>query len=316
MTRLPATTDAVPSKHQRVGVVRFSNSLQSSNKGEVMLVDANGGVMTWWDRTRLGIGQGAKMGVCVGLPLGVVCAVLPPASALVVAGTTYAAMLGFLLRVRRLATGVLRPVQQGRPQDALREAQAALQQPLLLRGQRILFHSTAAASCFHLGLHAQALQHAEDGLRLTGTARRHGASRTLLQALRGRALVELGRLDEADTVLQTLRACPPGELFQLNLADLELRLAFERKSTDGVTGDLYDTARTVLGCNRFGTVAGLLAWAFHANGDKDMAHLMLEEAFKRLGVEHIAEGRPSLFQWMTEHAGLWGIEMSTAEETP
>jgi tetratricopeptide (TPR) repeat protein len=124
---------------------------------------------------------------------------------------------------------------------------------------------------------------------------------------RAQLLATRGDIDEARTARAELDHAPPGDYFRIARMLTDLSIAFHSNDASKLPIDLYDWAREALQMSRFGQGVVLLAWAFAAQGDRDMASHMLREAGSRLEASFLAESDTKLHAWYTSTVDDWQI---------
>ena len=117
-----------------------------------------------------------------------------------------------------------------------------------------------------------------------------------------------GELERAERIRGELERAPDGDYFRLARMLTDLSIAFHRGSADKLPEELHDWAREALEMNRFGHGLVLLAWAFAARGERDMAEHLLREAPDRLEASFLAECDPVLHAWMEARRAEWNLD--------
>ncbi len=271
----------------------IARSLDRARKGQLLYVGNDGEVRSPEAlRTRNVLAYGLIGGVTVsGIALAAVT--FPPIIPLyVVLGGRFAASANAIQRLNAASAALGRG-------DALAAQQAA--EPVakawwLPRHVRALAEIRMAAALAIEGKAEQALARLRRGRgQLSGRSVQHRSSKFTEVHL----LVQLSKLSEARTVLESLGAPPPGEVLRVAhwLAELHLCCAEGKHALD--EQELHERARKGLAMTAGRDLLQLCAWGYAQLGDRDQVEFLLGEALDREGSSHLEVTMPSLHQWLT-----------------
>ncbi|WP_428267886.1 tetratricopeptide repeat protein [Haliangium sp.] len=288
---------------------KLARSLDEARVGEVMMLDQHGNVLSprrirWiWARSWLTAGA---MGAALGLSSSVLLGSLGVGVGVV--GVYFGAFL-WQLRHRSTLRRVLALCAAGR-RDEAQAALSALEAQKLPPHYRPILDMLSGNLAFLRGEFDEALTRYE---RVIERHRPSGRGPThpiywICAFNRVQLLASAGRLERARELRPELDEAPRGAYFEMDRMLTELLLAFHAGEPDELEGDLYEWAKAALKTNRFGLNVVLLAWAFHACGDDDMARIMLREAPQRLTGHFLADSAPRVHAWMMAKRAEWKID--------
>lgn len=294
-------SSAEPTADDQKLVWRVSSSLDTARPGEVLLLDDQGRVLGPKAMRRATIVGWGVVGSVVGVGAGAIGVLVAPVAGVLVGAMT----MGFLLwqlRHGRDFQKALALASAGRRDEAyaivgeLERRQLGNQFPPFI-------DYLAGKLEWQRGQHEAALRRYERALAALARMRGRGRGMYWICTFdRVQLLAAMGRLADARAARAELEDAPRGDYFAMELALTDLMIAFHAGEPGALPGDdeLYEWAKAALRTSRFGASVVLLAWAFDARGDDDMATHLLREAPARLETEFLAETTPRLHAWLEE----------------
>ena len=275
---------------------RVSTSLANARPGEVLLLDEDGQVLSAPAVRRQQLAGWVGAGGVAGLSMAAITTLMGPIIGLLT-GAIFGGLMIRQTRAWRRARHALVLASAGRRDEALTEV-AKLERGAVSEPMRPFLHYLKGKLEWQRGNLSEALGLYDRALGAVAQRKRR-AMYWVCAFDRVQLLAVMGKVDAARAARAELDTAPRGDYFQLELALTELVIAFAGNSLDRLPADdeLYDWAKTALGCSRFGTNLVLLAWALGGRGDGDMERLLLREAGPRLTTEFLRESFPALHAW-------------------
>ncbi len=270
----------------------IARSLDRARKGQLLYVGNDGEVRSPESlRARNVLAYGLIGGVTVsGIALAAVT--FPPIIPLyVVLGGRFAASANAIQRLNAASAALGR----GDAAAAQQAAEPVAKAWWLPRHVRALAEIRVAAALAIEGQAEQALARLRRGRgQLSGRSVQHRSSRFTEVHL----LVQLGKLDEARTVLTDLGTPPDGEVLKVAhwLAELHLACAEGKHSLDEHA--LHERTRKGLAMTAGRDLLQLCAWGYAQLDDREQVEFLLGEALDREGSSHLEVTMPSLFKWL------------------
>jgi tetratricopeptide (TPR) repeat protein len=283
----------------RPPVPRVATSLAEAGPREVLHVDRRGQVRSPLRyRLRIAASFGALGSMAIGSAW-LYYALIGPPGLLVGAGV--AALASWLLsRWFRMRAGQ-RLFLAERFEEAEEQFSRVARARLVPRAVRAQAVHNIGSCRFLAGDFAAALDHYDRAIALYRKARARGLFPQMTRYARVLALTELDRLDEAEAELAAIGPVPEGDFLRARHYTSALYLALARGEHALGEEELYERARFALPVTGAAGLLGLLAWAYRAAGDEDMAWHLLREALDRYD-SIIGRSMPRLKRWMDEHA--------------
>ena len=275
---------------------RVSTSLANARPGEVLLLDEEGQVLSAAAVRRQQLAQWIGAGGFAGLSMAAITTLMGPWVGLLT-GVIFGALMIRQGRAWRRARHALVLASAGRRDAALAEV-VKLERGAVSEPMRPFLHYLKGKLEWQRGNLTGALDLYDRALGAVAQRKRR-AMYWVCAFDRVQLLAVMGKVDAARAARAELDTAPRGDYFQLELALTELVIAFAGDQLERLPADdeLYDWAKTALGCTRFGTNLVLLAWALGGRGDTEMERLLLREAAPRLATEFLAESFPALHAW-------------------
>ncbi len=282
-------------------VWRVSSSLDTAKPGEVLLLDDQGRVLGPKAMRRASVVGWGVVGSVVGVGAGAVGVLVSPIAGVLVGAFT----MGFLvwqLRHGREFQRALALASAGRRDEAyaivtgLERRQLGNQFPPFI-------DYLAGKLEWQRGNYDGAIARYERALGALGRMRGRGRGMYWICTFdRVQLLAAMGKLPEARAARAELDEAPRGDYFAMELALTDLMIAFHARDATLLPADdeLFEWAKAALRTSRFGASVVLLAWAFGARGEADMAEHLLREAPARLETEFLPETAPQLHAWLGE----------------
>jgi hypothetical protein len=270
----------------------IARSLDRARKGQLLYVGNDGEVRSPESlRARNVLAYGLIGGVTVsGIALAAVT--FPPIIPLyVVLGGRFAASANAIQRLNAASAALGR----GDAAAAQQAAEPVAKAWWLPRHVRALAEIRVAAALAIEGQAEQALSRLRRGRgQLSGRSVQHRSSRFTEVHL----LVQLGKLEEARTVLTDLGTPPDGEVLKVAhwLAELHLACAEGKHSLDEHA--LHERTRKGLAMTAGRDLLQLCAWGYAQLGDREQVEFLLGEALDREGSSHLEVTMPSLYKWL------------------
>jgi hypothetical protein len=279
-------------------VWRVSTSLDTAKPGEVLLLDDQGQVLPPRAMKRAAAVGWGVVGGLVTVGSIAMAAIAGP----IVGAATGVATLATLVwhaRAGREFRRALAMASAGRRDDAL-AAVAALEKRHLGEQFPPFIDYLSGKLEWQRGNFEAALRRYERARAILAQRRRHRGMYWVCSFDRAQLLAAMGKVDFAKTARVELEQAPRGDYFAMELALTDLMIAFHADDVAGLPDDqeLYEWAKAALRTSRFGVSVVLLAWAFRARADEDMARHMLREAPTRLETEFLGECAPKLEAWL------------------
>jgi hypothetical protein len=278
---------------------KVASSLESSQVGEVMLLDRRGHVLsprqsrawTVWGWMRLGLLGGA---VAIGS-----AALFGSGLAGVICAGAFAVPVAWQLRLQQPLKRALALAAAGRREEA-RAAFEAIERRNPPAGFRPGIDTQLGGVLWLLGDHAAALERYNRAIDAYRRVRKHKShpGYWVCAFNRVQLLCCMGDVERAEKMARELRDAPDGEYFQMEHMLTELLLAFHADDPDRLTADLYDWSRDALSTNRLGLAVVILAWAFDHRDDPDMRDHLISEAPERLEATFLEDSAPRVHAWM------------------
>jgi hypothetical protein len=288
-------------------VWRVSSSLDTAKPGEVLLLDDQGRVLGPKAMRRASVVGWGVVGSVVGIGAGAVGVLVSPIAGVLVGAAT----MGFLLwqlRHGRQFQRALALASAGRRDEAY--AIVTELEGRQLGNQFPPFIDYLAGKLeWQRGNFEAALGRYERALGALGRMRGRGRGMYWICTFdRVQLLAAMGKLADARTARAELDEAPRGDYFAMELALTDLMIAFHAEDATLLPADdeLFEWAKSALRTSRFGASVVLLAWAFGARGEHDMAEHMLREAPARLETEFLPETAPKLHAWLGDRIGPIG----------
>ena len=286
---------------------RLARSLKSAAVGEVMALDERGDVVNP-SRSRL---EGARLWLAAAAVGGFAWASVAVLGGAGLLGPAFlAASLGLISwesrRLRELKHAIALAASGRR--DEAQAAFEALEARRPAAGLAATIDYWLGSLAWQRSDMAEAERRYDAALAVCRRAGRLEVLRWIIEFSRAQLLAVTGRIEQAVRLRAELDQAPAGEYFVVARNLTDLTIAFHRGSPDELPEDLYDWAREALEMNRFGHGLVLLAWAFDARGDSDMAQHLLREAPDRLEACFLAECDPALHRWMEDKRGEWDLD--------
>lgn len=279
---------------------KVSNSLESARRGEVLILDNDGEVMSGSATRRASVRGWLAMGSIAGGAMLLTTVVLgsPVGGALGVA----VAMLAVAWRARHGADlrRALALASAGRRDEALQIVRSidARKPPAEVRPFVDYLMAKLEWQRGEFSTAAERYTRAIAALAPTKNGRGKGMY-WICMVDRVQLAAAAGQTAQAKALFADLGDAPSGAYFRLEVALANLMYAFAADDDTVLPADeeLYDWAKEVLSTHRFGLNAVLLGWAFSRRGDEEMASHLLAEAPARLEVEHLADIAPAINEW-------------------
>lgn len=278
----------------------FATSLANIKRGEVLLLDRDGGTLTQRTINRRLWLLGGIAATCV--------ATIVTVSSLPVVVAAGGMLAGLALKmVKPLAIHYANPeFRRGlRFLIANRDAEA---RPLIEAADAKNRHGEVGASiaravallAWRRGEHAEARRHTERAL-MKASRTGDGAITYWLIAVQRAQLLALHDPEAAMPLIADLGGAPNNDYFRGERQFAELAAAFHSDRADRLPADdvLYDWAKEALAVNTGGFRLAALAWVFDARGDAEMSAHLLGEVRSRLliPIELVANVDPPLWAW-------------------
>lgn len=108
-----------------------------------------------------------------------------------------------------------------------------------------------------------------------------------------------GDLDTARQLQARTKDAPDGDFLVMEAWFTQLCLAFHEGSAASLPDDIFEWVRDALASDLAGGHLVLLAWAYEARGDSDMADHLLESAQDRLEIWSLESSYPKLDAWLS-----------------
>lgn len=269
---------------------RVASSLDTAKRGEVVVHDRKGAVMSGGKyRAHVAVATAAGVGLSAGLGAIGWLLIAPPVG--VVVGGAMAAYLVFARKRGLTAERALARREAGDLDGAQQEFEQL--RATLSRADRWAIDFYIANILWLKGESTAALE-----LLVQAEPRARGALRfSLLFQLAWVQAME-GKLDAARATLAETDDAPESPVFSIHRAMAELLIAFHADSVDGLADEdaLHEVGTLVLRTNRYGSVLVLLAWACDRRGDADLAEHWLGESESRM-LHDLERCMPKLAAW-------------------
>ncbi len=282
-------------------VWRVSSSLDTAKPGEVLLLDDQGRVLGPKAMRRASVVGWGVVGSVVGIGAGAVGVLVSPIAGVLVGAVT----MGFLvwqLRHGREFQRALALASAGRRDEAY--AIVTTLEGRQLGNQFPPFIDYLAGKLeWQRGNFDAALGRYERALGALARMRGRGRGMYWICTFdRVQLLAAMDRLADARAARAELEEAPRGDYFAMELALTDLMIAFHAGDVALLPPDeeLFEWAKAALRTSRFGASVVLLAWAFGARGEADMAEHLLREAPARLETEFLPQTAPKLDAWLRE----------------
>jgi tetratricopeptide (TPR) repeat protein len=286
---------------------RLARSLKAAEVGEVMALDERGNVVdprrSQLHGARLWLGAGAIGGLGW-------ASVATLGGAAFLGPVFFAACLGIMAWESRRLSELKRAIAlaaAGRRDEAV-TAFSLLETRRTSPALRATIDYWIGSLSWQRGELDEATRRFDAALVICQQSRRLEVLQWIVEFSRAQLLAVRGEVDKAARLRAELDQAPDGDYFRLARMLTDLSIAFHRKSPDQLPEDLFDWAREALEMTRFGHGLVLLAWAFSARGDQDMAAHLLREAPDRLEASFLAECDPELDRWMEERRSEWKLD--------
>jgi hypothetical protein len=280
---------------------RVSSSLESSRPGEVLMLDNQGDVVDGRAMRRAAWRNWSLLFGFTGATAALVGAMVASPAVGVLAATVG---LGVMLRQSRHGHSLRQALvlaSSGR-RDQAAAAVGEIERRGVHPAYRAVVDYLAGKLAWQHGRYEDALGRFErvDSL-LRKTRRPEDSGLYWICAFeRAQLFAVMGRLPDARRVRAELEGSPRGEYFAMELALTDLMIAFHADAPDELPRDedLFDWGKQMLRVSRFGANVALMAWAFEARGEPEMAKLCLRHASERIEFEFLADTVPKLHAWL------------------
>lgn len=172
------------------------------------------------------------------------------------------------------------------------------------RSLRALAWQNLSGVAARRGRHEQALQYSRNAgellarLRLTPV----GPWRWINRFSEAQLLAQLGRLEEARRLRDSLQEAPDGEYFQILRINTDLLIAFMSDEPGQLPDDLFAWVKIALETTTAELALALLAWAHVVRGDEDMGLHLLSEARNRIDPRLFSVTYPKVYRWLQSAA--------------
>ena len=304
---------ALPAPDSLALTWRVSTSLANARPGEVLLLDEDGQVLSAAAVRRQQLAGWIGAGGVAGLSMAAITTLMGPWVGLLT-GAIFGVLMIRQTRAWRRARHALVLASAGRRDQALVEV-GRLERGVVSEPMRPFLHYLKGKLEWQRGNLLDALNLYDRALGAVAQRKRR-AMYWVCAFDRVQLLAVMGKVDAARAARAELDTAPHGDYFQLELALTELVIAFAGNTLDRLPADdeLYEWAKTALGCSRFGTNLVLLAWALGGRGDADMERLLLREAAPRLTTEFLPESFPALHAWYEARRIAVGADRDDADD--